>query len=146
MSNVNTTTCLMICGRNLDVTLISDRLNLKPTTVTRQEEVVLPTVAEGASRSYDYRMSLDSWKRGLTTKQHRFDIVKQLEFWVEILSPVRNSFQEFKDLGYWSVIDCQMASIDREAPSIQFRLSPVLQVQISRLEIDIDFTIYRPAY
>jgi hypothetical protein len=144
MSNINTTTCLMICGTNLNAILISDMLGFKDTTITRQGEIVLPTIVEGASRSYDHRMGLDCWKKGLTSKQHKFDIETQLGFWVELLYPVRDVFQEFKALEYWSVIDCQIASIDLKLPSVQFRLPQTLRFQLSQIELDIDFTIYRP--
>lgn len=144
MSSLNTTTCLLICGENINANLITERLKLSPTTVTRQGEVTLPLLTDGASRAYDTRLGLDCWKRGLTSKQHRFDIVKQLEFWIENLYPVRSAFQEFKDLGYWSVIDCQISSTERQLPSIQFRLTKEMQLKLSKLCLDIDFTIYRP--
>lgn len=144
MSSLNTTTCLLICGENIDAHLISERLKLSSTTVTRKGEVILPSVADSSSRTYDSRLGLDCWKRGLTSKQHRFDIVKQLEFWIENLYPVRSAFQDFQKLGYWSVIDCQISSNDQKIPSIQFRLAQEMQLKLSKLCLDIDFTIYRP--
>jgi len=144
LSSLNTTTCLLICGDNLDAKLITERLKISPTTVTRKGETILPSITDGAPRAYDTRLGLDCWKLGLTSKQHRFDIVKQLEFWIEKLYPVRSAFQEFKSLGYWSVIDCQISSTERQLLSIQFRLTKEMQLKLSMLYLDIDFTIYRP--
>lgn len=143
-NSLNTTTCLLICGDNLDPNLITEKLKLSPTAVTRKDQVILPSPIYGALRTYDTRLGLDCWKRGLTTKQHKFDIVKQLEFWIENLYPVRSAFQEFKNLGYWSVIDCQISSTDSQLPSIQFRLNKEMQLKLSMICVDLDFTIYRP--
>ncbi|MCC5640839.1 DUF4279 domain-containing protein [Nostoc sp. CHAB 5844] len=145
MSNsLNTTTCLLICAENLDTNLITEKLKLSPTAVTLKEQVILPSLVNGALRAYDSRLGLDCWKRSLTGKQYKFDIVKQLEFWIENLYPARSAFQEFKNLGYWSVIDCQISSTDSQLPSIQFRLTKEMQLKLSMICVDLDFTIYRP--
>jgi hypothetical protein len=140
----------LICGDNLDANLITEKLKLSPNTMRRysvlrpKDEVMFPSIIDGARRDFDPRLSLGFWRLGLTSKQHKFDLVKQLEFWIENLYPVRSAFQEFNDLGYWSVIDCQIASTDRQLPSIQFRLTKEMQLKLSKLCLDLDFTIYRP--
>ncbi len=144
VSVLNTTTCLLICGDPLDFSLITEKLKLSPTNVTHKGELILPSIMDGAARNYDYRLGFDCWKVGLTSKQSRFDIDKQLEFWIEKLYPVRSAFQEFNRLGYWSVIDCQIASYEPQLPSIQFRLTKETQLKLSKICIDIDFTISRP--
>jgi hypothetical protein len=143
-SSLNTTTILLICGKNLNTELIAERFKQHPISITREGEVVLPNIKDGSLRAYDPRLGLDCCKYRLTSKQYKFDIVKQLEFWVEKLYPVRSSLQEFKDLGYWSVIDCQISSSDLQLPSIQFRLTKEMQLKFSMISIDIDFTVYRP--
>lgn len=142
---LSSTTCLLICGESIDIELINRKLGFLPTSVTRQGDMVLPSVSEGASRNYDSRLKLDCWKKGLTSKQYKFDIVKQLEFWLEDLYQVRSSFRDFHKLGYWSVLDCQIASMDPQLPSIQFRLSKELQSKLAQLHVDLEFTIYRPS-
>lgn len=99
---------------------------------------------ETTNRDFDARMYLDRWCKGLTMNQSRWSLEKQLEFWVSRLFPVRSEFQEFKQLGYWSVIDCQISARNQQLPSIQFRLTQELQIKLSKLCIDLDFTIYRP--
>jgi hypothetical protein len=143
-SSLNTTTCLLICGKNLNAELIFARFVQRPISITRQGEVILPNINHGALRNYDSRLGLDCCKYGLTSKQYKYDIVKQLEFWIEKLYPFRSSFKEFKELGYWSMIDCQISSLDQALPSIQFRLTSEMQLKLSVLSVDIDFTIYRP--
>ena len=140
---LNSTTCLLICGECIDIDLINSKLGLLPTSITRKGDIVLPSVNQGASRNYDSRLKLDCWKKGLTSKQHKFDIVKQLEFWLEDLYQFRSSFHDFQRLGYWSVLDCQIASMDSRLPSIQFRLSKELQSKLAQLHLDLEFTIYR---
>jgi hypothetical protein len=77
----------------------------------------------------------------LSGNQYKFDLVKQLEFWMQMLYPVRSAFKEFRDLGYWSVIDCQITSTDRQSPSLQFRLTKEMQLKLSELFLDLDFTL-----
>lgn len=144
VSSLNTTTCLLICGESLNFNFITETLNFLPTSVTRKGEVILPSIREGGARDYDSRLGLDCWKLGLTSKQSRFDIGKQLDFWIEKLYPVRSAFQDFNKLGYWSVIDCQIGSYERQLPSIQFRLTKETQLKLAKICIDIDFTISRP--
>lgn len=142
------TTCLFICGENLDIGMITESLNLSPKVArlygVEKFDPILPSILDGATRNFDPKLSKGYWRLGLTSTQSKFDITKQLEFWTEKLYPVYPSFQKFKDLGYWSILDCQIASTDSMLPSIQFRLTKEIQLKLSRLCIDIDFTIYRP--
>ncbi len=139
------TTCLLICGENIDTDLINEKLRFPPTRIRikRKGEESLPSIENGASRNYDIRLSLDNWRGSLTNKQHKFDLVKQLEFWIEKLDPVRSAFIEFKELDYWCVIDCQLASTDTSLPSIQFRLTNEMLSKLSKLNLDLDFTVNR---
>jgi hypothetical protein len=141
---LNTTTCLLVCGDDLQTDLITEKLRLSPTAITRKGQSLLPSLEQGAARSYDPRLGLDCWKRGLTGKQHKLDLTHQLEFWINSLYPVRSAFLEFAALGYWSVIDCQVSSNDAQLPSIQFRLDRKMKSKLATLELDLDFTVYRP--
>jgi hypothetical protein len=145
---ISVNTCLMICGENLDFNDISCKLNLSPKTAKLYSKLVttpiLLSVANGADRDYDSRLSKGYWRLMLTSKQSKFNLVQQLEFWIEKLYPVRSSFEDFRDLGYWSVIDCQIASRNPQLPSIQFQLTKELQLKLCQISIDIDFTVYRP--
>ncbi len=136
------TTILLICGENLDVDLINQKLGFSPTTLRRKGEVTIPLPVDGAARLYDNRFKLDCWSRTLTKNQTTKDLEEQLEFWVQLLYPVRLTFQEFNELGYWSVIDCQIASSDLQFPSVQFRLTKELQLKLLQLGLDLDFIIY----
>jgi len=140
-SLLNTNTCFLIFGKDIDAELITEKLKFSPTTVTRQSDTPLPSLANGGSRNYDSRWNLDCWKRSLTGKQYKFALDKQLEFWLEKLYPVKSAFQEFKKMGYWSVIDCQISTDDAQLPCIQFRLTNKLIFKLSQISIDIDFTI-----
>lgn len=141
-------TRLMICGENLDSNDISHKLNLSHNTARLHSGLVknpiLPSIANGADRDYDSRFSSGYWILSLTNKQSKLNLAQQLEFWIEKLYPVRSSFENFKDLGYWSVIDCQIASRNPQLPSIQFQLPKELQLKLCQISIDIDFTVYRP--
>jgi hypothetical protein len=136
---------LWICGENLDEDLINQKLcSLNPSSIPKAvlrkgEWNVVPD-----DRVFDRRIYLDRWTKSLTTNQSKWNLEKQLEFWVEKLYPVRSAFQEFKQLGYWSVIDCQLAAKSQELPSIQFRLTQELQLKLFKIGVDLDFTIYRP--
>jgi hypothetical protein len=145
---ISVNTCLMICGENLDSNDISHQLNLSPKIARLYSKLVttqvLPSIADGASRDYDSRLSNGYWVLSLTSKQSKFNLVQQLEFWIEKLYPVRSSFENFKDLGYWSVIDCQIASRNSQIPSIQFQLPRELRLKLCKINVDIDFTVYRP--
>jgi hypothetical protein len=136
-------TNLLICGKNIDDNLITQSLKLKPVNVTREGELKLPSLVDGAARNYDSRLGLDCWKCVLTSKQYRFELTKQLEFWIEKLYSNRSSFKEFNDLGYWSVIDCQLTTEESQLPSIQFRLTKELNLKFAEIGVDIDFTVYR---
>lgn len=143
------TTLLWVCGEDLNVDLINQRLGSadsstvqKPTIVRKGEWSIQPD--ESTNRTFDSRTYLDRWCKGLTQKQAKWSLEKQLEFWITKLYPVRTAFQEFKQLGYWSVIDCQLTAKQPDLPSIQFRLTQELQLKISKLCIDLDFTVYRP--
>lgn len=142
-------TLLWICGDDLNVNLINEKLGAvdpsivqKPTIVRKGEWSIQPD--EKTNRSFDSRTYLDRWCKGLTQNQAKWTLEKQLEFWITKLYPVRAAFQEFKQLGYWNVIDCQLTAKERDLPSIQFRLTQELQLKFSKLSIDLDFTIYRP--
>ena len=142
-------TLLWICGDGLNVDLINQKLGAvdpsifqKPTIVRKGEWSIQPD--EKTNRIFDSRIYLDRWCKGLTQNQSKWSLEKQLEFWLTKLYPVRAAFQEFKQLGYWSVIDCQLTAKNQELPSIQFRLTQELQLKFSKLSIDLDFTIYRP--
>jgi len=143
-------TILWICGENLQVDIINEKLGFSDSIVTLkgQRPMSLPAQGDrpvdGEQRLFDSRLDLDLWSRSLTSKQSRWNVERQLEFWIQSLYPVRSAFQEFKDMGYWSVIDCQIASTDRQLPSIQFRLTKEMQLKLSKLCLDLDFTIYRP--
>lgn len=145
LNSSSSTTYLLICGDNLAADVITHKLQLAPITVTRKGELILPSLEDGAARAYDARFSLDCWKCGLTSKQYRLDLSKQLELWVEKLYPHRTSLKDIKDLGYWSVIDCQITRIDPQIPSFQFRLAQDLQLKLFKLGVDLDFTIYKQA-
>lgn len=136
-------TNLWICGEDLDINLINEKLGFSATTIVRQGEW-RETSLEAAKRTYDSRIFLDRWCRSLSGKQSTWNLEKQLEFWLQQLYPVRSAFQEFRALGYWSVIDCQLAALNDKAPSIQFRLTQETQLKLAKLNIDLDFTIYTP--
>jgi hypothetical protein len=136
---------LWICGENLDENLINQKLcslnpSIRKASVLRKGEWNVVS----SQRVFDRRIYLDRWCQSLTTNQSKWNLEKQLEFWVEKLYPVRSAFQEFKQLGYWSVIDCQLATKSQELPSIQFRLTQELQLKLFKIGVDLDFTIYRP--
>jgi hypothetical protein len=139
-------TRLMICGENLDSDAIAKKLNLSPKIARLYSRLVQygvgSSIVDGASRNYDSRLDKGYWTLLLTNKQYKFDLSQQLEFWIEKLYPVRSSFEEFKELGYWCVIDCQVASGDPQLPSSQFRFPGELHLKLSKLFIDIDFTIF----
>lgn len=142
ISENHVTTILLIFGENLDAELISQELGFSSSTFRRKGEVTVPLPEDGATRIYDSRFNLDCWSRTLTKNQRILDLEKQLEFWIQLLYPVRLAFREFNSLGYWSVIDCQIASSNLQIPSIQFRLTKEMQLKLSQLELDLDFTIY----
>jgi hypothetical protein len=143
------TTILSICGEDLDMDLINQRLGAKdpslvknPATLRKGEWSIKP--GDPVNRTFDERSYLDRWNKGLTRKQSQWKLEEQLHFWITRLFPIRSAFQEFQKLGYWSVIDCQFAARDRTLPSIQFRLSQDALNKLSKIAIDLDFTIYRP--
>lgn len=142
ISEYHVTTILLICGENLDADLISQKMGFSSTTFRRKGEVTIPASEDGATRLYDSRFNLDCWSRTLTKNQRIQHLEKQLEFWIQLLYPIRLAFREFNSLGYWSVIDCQIASSNLQIPSIQFRLPKEMQLKLSQLELDLDFTIY----
>jgi Domain of unknown function (DUF4279) len=142
ISENHVTTILLIFGENLDADLISKKLGFSSSTFRRKGEVTVPLPTDGATRIYDNRFNLDCWRRTLTKNQRIQDLEKQLEFWIQLLYPVRLAFHEFNNLGYWSVIDCQIASSDLQIPSVQFRLTKEIQLKLSQLGLDLDFTIY----
>jgi len=137
---------LWICGENLDEDLIRQKLGYLNQSLVRDASVLRKGEWNVVSdhRVFDRRIYLDRWCQSLTTNQSKWNLEKQLEFWVEKLYPVRSAFQEFKQLGYWSVIDCQLAAKSQELPSIQFRLTQELQLKLFKIGVDLDFTIYRP--
>ncbi|MBW4422521.1 MAG: DUF4279 domain-containing protein [Myxacorys californica WJT36-NPBG1] len=141
-SEDHVTTILLICGENIDANLISQKLGFSSSTFSRKGEVIVPLPEDGATRSYDNRFNLDCWRRTLTKNQGTEDLKEQLELWIQLLYPVRLAFREFNSLGYWSVIDCQIASSNLQIPSIQFRLTKEMQLKLSQLDLDLDFTIY----
>jgi hypothetical protein len=142
-------TILSICGENLEMDLINQRLGVKepslvknPSTWRKGEWSIKP--GDPVNRTFDERMYLDKWCKGLSPKQSKWKLEEQLHFWITRLFPIRSAFEEFKKLGYWSVIDCQLTARDRTLPSIQFRLSQDALAKLSKIAIDLDFTIYRP--
>jgi hypothetical protein len=137
---------LWICSENLDEDLIRQKLGYLNQSLVRDALVLRKGEWNVVSdkRVFDRRIYLDRWCQSLTTNQSQGNLEKQLEFWVEKLYPVRSAFQEFKQLGYWSVIDCQLAAKSQELPSIQFRLTQELQLKLFKIGVDLDFTIYRP--
>ena len=103
---------LWICSENLDEDLIRQKLGYLNQSLVRDALVLRKGEWNVVSdkRVFDRRIYLDRWCQSLTTNQSKGNLEKQLEFWVEKLYPVRSAFQEFKQLGYWSVIDCQLAA------------------------------------
>jgi hypothetical protein len=126
---------LWICSENLDEDLIRQKLGYLNQSLVRDALVLRKGEWNVVSdkRVFDRRIYLDRWCQSLTTNQSKGNLEKQLEFWVEKLYPVRSAFQEFKQLGYWSVIDCQLAAKSQELPSIQFRLTQELQLKLFKI-------------
>lgn len=138
-----TGTCFLIFGKDLNAELITEKLKFSPTNFTRGTDRPLPSLANGGARNYDPRWNLDCWRRDLTNKQYKFSLEQQLEFWIEKLYPVKSAFQEFKTMGYWSVIDCQIRTNKPHIYCIQFRLTDRVLLKLSQLSIDIDFAVDR---
>lgn len=132
---------LMICGESLDFDLITSRLRIKGASSWRSGEMQIPTVEQGATRQFDPRMFLDRWAKGLRGKACQQDLEQQIEVWVSQLYPVRSAFAEFKTLGYWSVLDCVGTAGNFHYGSVQYRLRAELLEKVTRLGIDIDFTV-----
>ena len=137
----NCQTILIICGEALDFDLITSRLGIKNAATVRQGEIPIPTIAEGQTRLFEPRMRLDNWKKGLRGKAHQQNLEQQLEIWVSQLYPVRSAFTEFKAMGYWSVLDCEIWPSRFHYGSVQYQIKAELLQKIARLGIDINFTL-----
>lgn len=136
-------TYLIVCRKDIDADLITEKVKRVPVAVTLTGEMVIPSIENGARRDFDPRHNLDHCTFSLSSKQYKFGVAEQMKFWLEILVPVKSGIQELQKLGYWIVIDCGISSINRQLPSIQFRLSKEIQIKLSNLNIDIDFTVFR---
>lgn len=132
---------LIICGEALDFDLITSRLGIKNAATVRQGEIPIPTIAEGQTRLFDPRMRLDNWKKGLRGKSNQQSLEQQLEIWVSQLHPVRSAFAEFKALGYWSVLDCEIWPSRFHYGSVQYQIKAELLQKVARLGIDINLTV-----
>jgi len=137
----NCQTILIVCGEALDFELITSRLGIKNAATVRQGEIPIPTIAEGQTRLFDPRMRLDNWKKGLRGKAYRQNLEQQLEIWVSQLYPVRSAFTEFKAMGYWSVLDCEILPSRFHYGSVQYQIKTELLQKVARLGIDTNFTL-----
>jgi len=57
------------------------------------------------------------------------------------LHPVRSAFAEFKALGYWSVLDCEIWPSRFHYGSVQYQIKAELLQKVARLGIDINLTV-----
>jgi hypothetical protein len=126
----------------MDFDLVTSRLGTKASATVRQGEIYIPTIAEGQTRLFDPRMSLDHWKKWLQGRKSRQQSLdQQLEIWVSQLYSARSAFAEFKALGYWSVLDCEIWPSRFHYGSVQYRVKAELLQKVARLGVDINLTV-----
>lgn len=143
IDNVDWHTIFSICGKNLDTALIDSKLTIQYSSFSKAGEIEIPTIECGAAREFDPRWALDRCSYTLTAKQLQKNLSDQLLFWCEKFQNSQSGLNYLtKNMNYWAVIDCQGFKMkDSHIPCLQYRIPVKAITCLSKLNVDIDFSI-----
>lgn len=133
-------TTLLITGEQLDPERVSQLLKLQASMLWRQGEPTTFVRKSGAVRLLGGREKTSGWKLLCPGEWKRLSIEKQLENWIDLLTPRKPAIRKLRMLGYQCALDVFVVRAD----NLVFALEPDICTRLGSLGLEMMFAALPP--
>lgn len=129
---------LMILGRDLDPSVISTNLRLRPTQSWQRGDTKSVALPGANTLAFASVHEWGGWKKTLPASHATRPLPGQLHFWIRTLHGRSKVFERLSASGHHCALDCYVGT----AATASMILSPDLQRELAALGLELRLSVF----